>query len=909
MFRTSALAALLVPLTVVNAFGSTPLIGFATRKTAFGGANAIVKNDNHNPTINVPHWGIDGVHNDRRLLHILYAETETDSSTPQIERPSGQQQSIEGRGRGSGGRGRSGGREGRGRSSSGRSSDGGGRGGGRGGGGRGRGGGRSGGAASVLKLENPLQLQRIGSQVQQRDDDGGRGGGRGRGGRDGGRGRGGRDGGRGRDSGRGRGRGRGGEVGGRGDGPGGPGIASGPPDTGVDAEGRKRKAPGGPPKKKGYVRPGDDRTRRVSLRVGNNKRGRRMKSRGSLKRKDRTREKLMKAERAVVRRTVEIPDTPLTVGSLAEIVDESPIAIIKILMTDLGVMASITQTIDRDTTVAVVRALGKIVKGSEEDDGEEDDDDDDDDDDYEDYEESAVDLGFLEDEEDEEDMVTRAPVVTIMGHVDHGKTSLLDAIRNTQVVSGEAGGITQAITAYQVDHKGDLITFIDTPGHAAFSDMRSRGANITDMVVLVVAADDSVKQQTADSIACARQAGVPLLVAINKCDLDAADVGRVKSDLTSYDVLTEDLGGDILCAEISAKEGTGIDDLLSKIMLQAEVEDLKANPDREAQGIVVEARVEKGLGTVATTLIQKGTLKVGDVFVAGETSGKVRALFSTDGKTRLKEAGPSFPINVVGFSEGCPAAGDMMVVAENEPLAREIAMNRQRIAREKESLSYQSTLMQSVTDAFTGEGKIRKEMCVVVKADVQGSAEALTRALTELRLENDESYVVIKVLVSDVGEVTKTDVAVASVTSDTTILAFGTAATMAAMDDARVLGVPIEYFSIVYDAIESVESRMQEVLSPTPEGEYVGSAIVQEVFNIGKTGNIAGSKCLDGIIKKGSNVRVLRGDKILIESTVKTLRNFKAEVDQIETGDECGIGLLDYENFEPGDTIESFVVR
>ena len=463
-----------------------------------------------------------------------------------------------------------------------------------------------------------------------------------------------------------------------------------------------------------------------------------------------------------------------------------------------------------------------------------------------------------------------------MGHVDHGKTSLLDAIRNTQVTSGEAGGITQHIGAYQVQKNGQKITFIDTPGHAAFTDMRQRGANITDIVILVVAADDGVKQQTADSIVCARQAGVPLMVAVNKIDLPTADVNRVKSDLTGYDVLVEDLGGDILCTEISAKQKLGLDELLENILVQAEVQDFRANPDRLAQGADIEARVERGLGTVATTLIQKGTIKVGDIFVAGSTSGRVKALIATDGKTRLQSAGPSTPVNVVGF-DGIPAAGDILVVCEDEQMARDLAANRARITREKEAAAYQAGLMQSVAATFAADGKFkeRREMCVVVKADVQGSAEALTHALQELKLENDEAIVTIKVLVSEAGEVTKSDVAMASVTPDTTILAFNCAANYAATEDARQMGIPIEYYSIVYDAIESVESRMQEVLSPTPEGEYVGKVIVQEVFNIGGLGNIAGSRCLDGFIKKGSNVRVMRGDKILTESKIRTLRNFK----------------------------------
>jgi translation initiation factor IF-2 len=585
---------------------------------------------------------------------------------------------------------------------------------------------------------------------------------------------------------------------------------------------------------------------------------------------------------------------PISVSDLADIIDEKPVAVIKFLMTDLGVMASMTQNLDPATCVAVVEGFGKIV------------DNEDDEDDYNDFEDSALEVGFVAQEDDPASLRPRPPVVTIMGHVDHGKTSLLDAIRNTAVTAGEAGGITQHIAAYQVEHAGQKITFIDTPGHAAFTDMRERGANITDIVILVVAADDGVKQQTADSIVCARQAGVPMVVAINKCDLETADPVKVMTELTSYDILTEEFGGDVLVSQISAKQGTNLDDLLDKIMLQAEVEDLKTNPDRNAEAIVVEAYVEKGLGTVATSLIKSGTLRVGDIFVAGETYGKVRALISTnDGKTRLDEAGPSQPVRIVGF-EGIPSAGDPLVVMEDEQTARTLAESRQRIARERSSAFYQDNLMDSVAMTF-GANKERREICVLVKADVQGSAEALTRSLRELKLENDEAIVTVKVLVSEAGEVSKSDVAIASVTPGTTIIAFNCAASMAAMDDARVQNIPIEYYSIVYDAIESVESRMQEVLSPTPDGEYTGSALVQEVFNIGGTGNIAGSRCQDGILRKGGNVRVMRGDKILIESRIKTLRNFKAETDSIEAGNECGIGLIDFEDFEPGDVIECYV--
>lgn len=638
--------------------------------------------------------------------------------------------------------------------------------------------------------------------------------------------------------------------------------------------------------------------RRESLRIGTGSRGRSNQQRGSLRRRDRSAEKEARAEAAIERKTILLPEGPLSVSELADILEEKPVAIIKFLMTDLGVMANLVQSLDQATCIAVIEGFGRVLGGDEE---------------YDEdmmevlSEDSALSTGFVEEQDDPDSLKPRAPVVTIMGHVDHGKTSLLDAIRKTDVTAGEAGGITQHIAAYQVNHEGQKITFIDTPGHAAFTDMRERGANITDIVILVVAADDGVKQQTIDSISCARQAGVPVVVAINKCDLETADPLKVMTELTQHDILTEEFGGEVLVSQISAKTETNLDDLLDKVMMQAELQNLLANPDRAAEGIVVEANVERGLGTVATTLIKRGTLRVGDIFVAGETYGRVRALIATsDGKTRLEEATPSTPVRVVGF-EGMPGAGDAFAVAETEQLARELAESRKRIARERESTSYQADLMNSVARTF-GANKERREMFVLVKADVQGSAEALTRALRELKLENEEAVVTVKVLVSEAGEVSKSDVAIASVTPGTTILAFNVASSFAAMEDARVNGINIEYYSIVYDAIESVESRMQEVLSPTPEGEYVGSAVVQEVFNIGGTGNIAGSRCQDGFLKKGANARVMRGDKIMAESKFKSLRNFKAEADTIEEGNECGIGLFEFEDYEAGDVIECYVV-
>ncbi|GMI40365.1 hypothetical protein TeGR_g8308, partial [Tetraparma gracilis] len=486
--------------------------------------------------------------------------------------------------------------------------------------------------------------------------------------------------------------------------------------------------------------------------------------------------------------------------------------------------------------------------------------------------------GFALDEDPPDSLLPRCPVVTVMGHVDHGKTSLLDALRSAAVQSTEAGGITQHIAAYQLGPPDARVTMIDTPGHAAFADMRSRGANITDVVVLVVAADDGVMPQTLDSIDCARAAGAPVVVAVNKCDLDSADPGRVKADLAGKGLLVEELGGDVLCADISAKTGAGVDELLAKIRLQADLMDLRANPDRYAAGAVVEARVEKGLGTVATVLVQKGTLKVGDAFVAGAASGRVRALLDTAGG-KVAEARPSTPVTVVGFGGGAPLAGDLFVVAKDQDTARQLSDSRTRLAREEMAASYQQGLLLNVADLIENglEGrKARKEMTVIVKADVQGSAEALRRALGELTLSDGESEVAVNVLVAEAGEVTKMDIQIAAVRPGTTVIAFGVAATNEAMEEARVTGRPIK--------------------------------CSETVFNIGGTGNIAGSKCLDGRLKKGSNVRVMRKDKILVNSVIKTLRNLKTEVGAIEEGTECGIGLVDFEDMQTGDRIECYIL-
>eukprot|EP00934_Nitzschia_sp_Nitz4_P003035 Nitzschia sp. Nitz4//scaffold157_size52427//14180//19011//NITZ4_006838-RA/size52427-processed-gene-0.22-mRNA-1//1//CDS//3329537449//3025//frame0 len=499
----------------------------------------------------------------------------------------------------------------------------------------------------------------------------------------------------------------------------------------------------------------------------------------------------------------------------------------------------------------------------------------------------------------------RPPVVTVMGHVDHGKTTLLDTLRNTRVAKGEAGGITQRIGAYQVEHNGKAITFIDTPGHAAFKDMRQRGANVTDIVVLVVAADDGVKPQTQDSIVCARQAGVPLVVAINKIDLPEADPDRIIEELMEYDVLVEEVGGDILSAKISAKSATNLDGLLDAILMQAELQELESPIDEPAKCVVLEANVQKGIGPVATVLVNSGTLRIGDYFASGETTGKVRTLFDTSNpKLRLKKAIPSQPVRLVGC-EKAPEAGDPLVVVPDLEKASELAEEGHTASQTMSYDAFQRDLFNSAIPSI-GIGKEVINVPIVLKGDSQGSIEAIARSLEELKQEHSERVVQAKVISSGVGDVVKGDIAMASTAQGSRIIAFDVGTPSGVLSEARNAGVQIDFHNIIYEVIESVEEMMKNVLSPKPNGVYSGSAKVQMVFSIGGTGNIAGSKCVDGSIKMGSTVRVMRGPVVRATSTVQTLRSFKENVQTVEAGNDCGIGLADFEDFEPGDIIECY---
>lgn len=567
---------------------------------------------------------------------------------------------------------------------------------------------------------------------------------------------------------------------------------------------------------------------------------------------------------------VTIPDV-ISVQELASRMAERGAEVIKCLM-KLGIMATITQVIDADTAQLVAEELGHRVKRVSESD----------------FEDS-----LLGQEDDPKDLKPRAPVVTIMGHVDHGKTSLLDALRSTDVVGGEAGGITQHIGAYQVALKsGEKITFIDTPGHAAFTEMRSRGAHVTDIVVLVVAADDGLKEQTIEAINHARAAEVPIIVAINKMDKPEANPSRVKNELLSQELVVEEMGGDILAIEVSATEKTNLDKLGEAILLQAEMLDLKANPNRCAVGVVVEAKIEKGRGPVATVLIQKGTLRTGDIFVAGTEYGKVRALINDKG-SRVNEAIPGVPVEVLGFN-AAPLAGDVLSVVEEEFQAREIAEKRYIKKREKEFAREAST----AENLFAQAGDI-EELPVVIKADVQGSAEAISSSLQ--KLSTDE--VRVRVLHCGVGGINETDITLASA-SRALVIGFNVRANAQAREHAKHDGVDIRYYSIIYDVVNDAKALMGGLLSPIAQEDFIGRAVVRQTFKVPKIGIVAGCYVENGFVKRGSKVRILRDDVVIHEGPLKTLKRVKDEVKEVKNGLECGMAFENYQDIREGDIIE-----
>jgi len=545
----------------------------------------------------------------------------------------------------------------------------------------------------------------------------------------------------------------------------------------------------------------------------------------------------------------------------------------------MGVMATITQTIDADTAELVVQELGhRPMRVSEAD----------------------VEIGVMGNEDAAEDLVSRPPVVTVMGHVDHGKTSLLDALRKTDVAAREAGGITQHIGAYQVQLKsGSKITFIDTPGHAAFTEMRARGANVTDVVVLVVAADDGVMPQTIEAIRHAKAAGVPIIVAINKCDLPAAKPERVRQELLQHDLVVEGMGGDVLDVEVSAKAGINLDKLEEAILLQAEILELKANPARTADGVVVEAKLDKGRGPVATVLVKRGTLKVGDIVVAGSEWGRVRALVNDRGANVI-DAPPAMPVEVLGLG-GVPLAGEDMVVVDSEGRAREITEYRARKKREAESAkSGRGSLEQMFKQIQAGEAK---ELPIVIKGDVQGSVEAISGSLEKLTAENTE--VKVRVLTSGVGAITESDITLANA-SKGLVVGFNVRANPQARDMAKRDGVEIRYYSIIYDIIDDVRQMLTGMLAPTLREKFLGNAQILQVFNITKVGKVAGCRVTEGMVKRGAKVRLLRDNVVIHEGTLKTLKRMKDEVREVREGFECGMAFENYDDIREGDVIEAF---
>jgi translation initiation factor IF-2 len=609
--------------------------------------------------------------------------------------------------------------------------------------------------------------------------------------------------------------------------------------------------------------------------------GERMRSLASVRRaRERERQRLHQGEQEQVKvvREVVVPET-ITVQELANRMAERGADVIKALMR-MGVMATINQTIDADIAELVVGEFGHRLRR---------------------VSEADVEMGLRGEEDLPQTLEPRAPVVTVMGHVDHGKTSLLDALRETDVAAGEAGGITQHIGAYQVSLKGGKqITFIDTPGHQAFTAMRARGANVTDIVVLVVAADDGIMEQTVEAIRHAKAAQAPIIVAINKIDKADARPERVRQELLQHEIVVEQLGGEVLDVEVSALEKTNLERLEEAILLQAELLDLMANPKRSAEGVVLEAKLERGRGAVATVLIQRGTLRVGDIFVAGSEWGRVRALVDDRGQNQ-QEAGPSTPIEVLGLN-GTPLAGDDFVVAENDSRARDIADFRQRRRRNAVAASgTRGTLEQMFSQIAAG---VANELPVVVKSDVQGSLEAIVGSLE--KLSTDE--VSVRVLHSAVGGINESDVILAKA-SDAVIIGFNVRANPQARDLARRDGVEIRYYSIIYNLIDDMRGALSGLLAPTIRERLLGNASIREVFNITKVGKIAGCMVTDGAVRRGAKVRLLRDNIVIHEGTLKTLKRFKDEVREVNQGYECGMAFENYQDIQTGDIIECFEVE
>ncbi|KQP51953.1 translation initiation factor IF-2 [Methylobacterium sp. Leaf399] len=630
--------------------------------------------------------------------------------------------------------------------------------------------------------------------------------------------------------------------------------------------------------------PGGDRNRgRLTIATATSGEDERTRSVASFRR----RQQRMSGNRHVeqkekLSREVTIPET-ITIQELANRMSERAVDVIRLLMKQ-GQIHKITDVIDSDSAQIIAEELGHTVRR---------------------VAESDVEEGLFNDEPDlEEDLDPRPPVVTIMGHVDHGKTSLLDAIRKTTVVSGEAGGITQHIGAYQVaSPSGEMITFIDTPGHAAFTSMRARGAKVTDVVVLVVAADDGVMPQTVEAISHAKAAGVPLIVAINKIDKPEANPQRVRTELLQHDIQVESMGGETLEFEVSAKTGDGLPDLLEGLQLQAEILNLRANETRDGEGTVIEAKLDRGRGPVATVLVQRGTLFTGDIVVAGAEWGRVRALIDDKGEN-VSYAGPSVPVEVLGFN-GTPDAGDRVAVVPSEARAREVTEYRARQKRERLAArtgGANRSLVDMMRDLKEGAG--RKELALVVKGDVQGSVEAINGALE--KLGNDE--VSARILLAGVGGITESDITLAEA-SKAVVIGFNVRAHKEARESAERNGVEIRYYNIIYDLVDDIKATMSGMLPPTLREERLGEAQILQIFDVSKVGKIAGCRVTDGVVQRGAHVRLIRDEVVIHEGKLSQLKRLKDDAKEVISGYECGMSFENFQDMRAGDVIECYRVE
>ena len=621
------------------------------------------------------------------------------------------------------------------------------------------------------------------------------------------------------------------------------------------------------------------RSGKLTLTQALNDEGGRQRSMAAIRRKqEREKRKMLDSnqEREKVVRDVQVPET-IVVQELANRMAERVSDVVKSLMTN-GMMVTQNQSIDADTAELIIQEFGhKIVRVSDAD------------------VEDVIDAI----KDDPKSLKPRAPVITVMGHVDHGKTSLLDVIRKANVVSGEAGGITQHIGAYQVKtDDGKLLSFLDTPGHAAFTSMRSRGAHVTDIVILVVAADDSVMPQTIEAINHSKAANVPMIVAINKCDKQSADPDKVRTELLQHEVIVEKMSGDVLDVEVSAETGEGIDTLLEYISLQSDLLELTANPNRAAEGAVIEAKLDVGRGPIATVLVQKGTLNQGDIFVVGEQWGRVRALIN-DQNDRVKHAGPSVPVEVLGLN-GTPEAGDVLNVVSTEAQAREIADYRAQVLKDKKAAVGSGTSLEQLLANAKANENLR-ELPILVKSDVQGSAEAIVQAME--KIGNEE--VRVRVLHSGVGAITESDVTLAEA-SKAPIMGFNVRANAPARQSANQKGVELRYYSVIYDLVDDIKSAASGLLSSEVRENFIGYAKILEVFKVTGVGKVAGCQITEGLARRSSGVRLLRDDVVIHEGTLKTLKRFKDEVNEVNLGQECGMAFENYEDIRKDDVIEIF---